>query len=160
VVTAVAGFVVASSIWWVYFANFDERAIDRAIAGGRHAQTRSFLYGYGHLVVYVAVAASGVAVQIAIEASTHDGTPGLLLPGTLALVVGGFLVIAAGTGDLRWSGQLVAKLAVIASGLVAALVLDEVAAATVVIAVGWVVLAVLKSSHVASRGGPAEAPAG
>jgi low temperature requirement protein LtrA len=152
VVTAVAGFVIASSIWWTYFSDFDEATIDRAIASGRAAQVRAFLYGYGHLVVYIGIAASGVGVQVAIESSNRGSGPGLLLPATLALVVAGFVVMGAGTGALRLTWQLAVKAGVLATGVLASLVLEEVAAATVVVALGWVLMAVLKSLYVRAHG--------
>jgi low temperature requirement protein LtrA len=147
VVTAVAGFTLAASIWWVYFANFDEGVIDRALAGGRQAQLRSFFYGYGHLVVYVAIAASSVAVQLAIEASIRGGEPVVLLPLSPALVVGGFLVVAYGRGDLLMSATLVAKMAILAATVVCAFVLHDATLATVAVALGWIALAVQKSLH-------------
>lgn len=71
-VVAVLGFLLAVGIWWVYFANFDERLIDRALSEGRAAQTRSFVYGYGHLVLYAAIAAFGVGLELAIEESAEQ----------------------------------------------------------------------------------------
>jgi low temperature requirement protein LtrA len=147
VVTALAGFVVAASVWWVYFGSFDEGVIDRAIASGRHAQVRSFLYGYGHLLVFIAIAASGVAVELSIEASVHDAEPVVLLPVSLALLVGGFFVVAGGTGQFGTAWQIAAKWTVVAVTLLAALVLDDVALATGIVAAGWVLLAVLKSLY-------------
>ncbi len=114
VVTAVSGFVVAASIWWVYFADFDEAVIDQAIAGGRAAQLRAFLYAYGHLLVYVAIAGSGVGVELAIEASVAGAGPALLLPGALALLVVGFVVVWAGRSHVGSPIHLEVKLGVVA----------------------------------------------
>jgi low temperature requirement protein LtrA len=151
VATALAGFVIAASVWWVYFASFDEGVIDRAIAGGRHSQVRAFLYGYGQPIVFVAIGASGVAVQLSIEASIHGDEPVVLLPLSLALLVGGFYVVAAGTGHMGTWSQTAAKVGIIAATVVAGLVLDDVAAATVVVAAGWFTLAVLKSLYLRNR---------
>jgi low temperature requirement protein LtrA len=71
-VVAVLGFALAVGIWWVYFSNFDERLIDRALSEGRAAQGRSFVYGYGHLVLYAAIAAFGVGLELAIEESAEE----------------------------------------------------------------------------------------
>jgi low temperature requirement protein LtrA len=160
VVTALAGFVLAASVWWIYFASFDEGAIDRAIAGGRHAQVRSFLYGYGHLVVFIAVAASGVAVQLSIEASLHGDEPVVLLPLSLALVVGGFLVVAVGTGQLGALVPLVTKLGIVAATVLSTLLLSDPAVVTVVVAIGWLALAVHKTLYLRGLADAADAAAG
>lgn len=144
VVTAVAGFVIAASIWWVYFGGFDEDAIDRAIAGGTNTQVRSFLYGYGHLLLYAAIAASGVGVQMAVEAAVHGEEPVGLLAASLALVVVGFVVIASGVAGQGPPSLVAAKLTVPLVGVAATLLLDDAAVATTVMAVAWVVLAAAK----------------
>lgn len=144
VVTAVAGFVIAASIWWIYFGAFDEQAIDRALATGRRAQLRSFLYGYGHLVVYAAIAASGVGVELAIEEAGHHGEPVMLLAVALTLVIVGTSLMASGVGSLGPPAIQIAKVAAPAIGLAATAVLDRASVATVVIAVAWAVLAAVK----------------
>ncbi|MGH9211995.1 MAG: low temperature requirement protein A [Acidimicrobiales bacterium] len=144
VVTAVAGFVIAASIWWVYFGAFDEHAIDRALASGRYAQVRSFLYGYGHLAVYAAIAATGVGVELAIEEAGHDGEPVMLLAVALTLVMVGLTIMASGVGS-QGPGYVMATKAVVPPlGIVATLAFDDAAVATVVIAVCWAVLAAVK----------------
>jgi low temperature requirement protein LtrA len=145
VVTAVSGFVVAASIWWVYFADFDEAVIDHAIAGGRAAQLRAFLYAYGHLLVYVAIAGTGVGVQLAIEASVVGVGPAFLLPGALTLLVVGFVVVGAGRGYRGSPIHLAVKLGVVTAGLLATWLVDDTAVVTAIVALGWAGLAVHKS---------------
>lgn len=158
VVTAVAGFVIAASIWWVYFGAFHEDAIDRALAEGRHAQIRSFLYGYGHLAVYAAIAATGVGVQMAIEAAAHDGEPVVLLAVALTGVVVGITLMASGIGSLGPSWVQAAKAAAVVVGILGALLLDDVAVATAVTAAAWAGLAAMK--HAATRTAIPEAEEG
>lgn len=64
-----------TGLLWLYFARFDERVFDWAPAGGLSERRRSFAFGYGHLIVFPALAAAGVGVQLAIEASVgrHNG---------------------------------------------------------------------------------------
>ncbi|HEX5851078.1 MAG TPA: low temperature requirement protein A [Rubrobacter sp.] len=62
VLTAVAGFVAAVSIWWLYFDHVRSSGIE---LGPRPA----FYWGYGHYAVYAGIAAFGVGVQLAIEAA-------------------------------------------------------------------------------------------
>ena len=59
--TAVAGFVAAACIWWLYFDHVGSSGIE---LGPRPA----FYWGYGHFAVYAGIAAFGVGVQLAIEA--------------------------------------------------------------------------------------------
>jgi low temperature requirement protein LtrA len=145
-VTAVAGFVIAASIWWVYFGAFDENAIDRAIAGGRHAQVRSFLYGYGHLAVYAAIAATGVGVELAIERAGHGGEPVGLLATALTLVMVGLTLMASGVGSQGPRYLMATKAAVPLVGIAAMVLLDDVALAIAVIAIAWAILAAVKTS--------------
>ncbi|MEV0274134.1 low temperature requirement protein A [Hamadaea sp. NPDC050747] len=99
VTVAVSGFVIACGIWWVYFGAFDEAAIDRALAGGRNAQVKSFLYGYGHLLIYVAIAATGIGVEVAAEtaAEHHHGTLPLFAVAQ-AVIIAGFVLVSTGIG--------------------------------------------------------------
>jgi low temperature requirement protein LtrA len=62
VLTAIAGFVAAACIWWLYFDHVGSSGIE---LGPRPA----FYWGYGHFAVYAGIAAFGVGVQLAIEAT-------------------------------------------------------------------------------------------
>lgn len=62
VLTAVAGFVAAACIWWLYFDHVRSSGIE---LGPRPA----FYWGYGHFAVYAGIAAFGVGVLLAIEAA-------------------------------------------------------------------------------------------
>jgi low temperature requirement protein LtrA len=158
VVTAVAGFVIAASIWWVYFGAFDEAAIDRAIAEGRHAQVRSFVYGYGHIAVYAAVAATGVGVRLSIESAANGEAPVGLLAVALTGVMLGLTLMASGIGTQGPHRIVVAKAATVVVGILAAVLLSNVAVATSITAVAWAVLAAVKTSVV--RAGSYDLPAG
>ncbi len=59
--------MLACALWWMYFARFDPSVFDWALDGGLRARRRSFVYGYGHLVVYAALTAVGVGVNLGIE---------------------------------------------------------------------------------------------
>jgi len=60
--TAVAGFVAAACIWWLYFDHVGSSGIE---LGPRPA----FYWGYGHFAVYAGIAAFGVGILLAIEAA-------------------------------------------------------------------------------------------
>jgi low temperature requirement protein LtrA len=59
---AAGGLLVVFSMWWVYFDRPAERVLeDRKFA---------FVWGYGHLPVFAAVAAVGAGIEVAIDAAT------------------------------------------------------------------------------------------
>ncbi|HZG69063.1 MAG TPA: low temperature requirement protein A, partial [Herpetosiphonaceae bacterium] len=94
VTTAVAGFVIAVVIWWAYFAHPHAELLER----GRLA---SFIWGYGHIFVWMGIAMSGVGIELAIEAATTGHT--LSDVARLILCGGGALYLAA-MGLLRSAG--------------------------------------------------------
>jgi low temperature requirement protein LtrA len=141
ITTAVSGFVIAACIWWVYFGAFDETAIDRAIAGGRYAQVRAFFYGYGHLIIYAAIVAVGVGVEVAIEQALGRGPAPALLGWGVAALIAGFIVIGGGMQSRPVDRLIVAiKLAIAVVSIVLVAVAMPAAIATTAIAVGWVAL--------------------
>jgi low temperature requirement protein LtrA len=73
VATAALGFVLASALWWVYFARFDGEVFNWALAGDDQARRRSFVFGYMHLPMMAALAAVGVGVKLAIEQAIARG---------------------------------------------------------------------------------------
>lgn len=70
VLTSVTGLALLFALWWLYFLH---RAGDGLIA---HPE-RSFGWGYGHYVVFAALAAVGAGLEVAAEALVHeiDATP-------------------------------------------------------------------------------------
>ncbi len=144
VATVVAGFVVAASVWWVYFDQFDDAAIDRARRGGRTAQVRSFAYGYGHLVVYAAIVGFGVAVELSAEAAAEGEAAVPLLGAALAVLIGGFVIISSGIGRHGAPAVLLAKAALAVLGLVATAAGIPAVTATVLVGLGWAALVVLE----------------
>ena len=146
-VTAVLGFLLAAGLWWLYFADFDEHVFDWALAGGRRERERSFVYGYGHLVLFAALTAIGVGVQLAIEEAVeghgHDAAPVLgaalaaylialsmiqrAAPRRLASqAIAGRLMLAALAAGLAGLGGAVSPLLLV--GLAAGAVLMQIAA--------------------------------
>ncbi|TML17946.1 MAG: low temperature requirement protein A [Actinobacteria bacterium] len=87
---AVAGFLVAAALWWIYFGFLDEAAVTRrGIFGG-------LVYVYMHYFVIVGLTALGAGVKMAILAaggdSHYDGTAWVLCAG-LAMTMLGLAVI-------------------------------------------------------------------
>jgi low temperature requirement protein LtrA len=74
--TAALGFALAAGLWWMYFARFDDTVFDWAFEGGIPARRRSFAFGYGHLLVFAALAMVGVGLRLGIEGALGGGSAG------------------------------------------------------------------------------------
>jgi low temperature requirement protein LtrA len=73
-VLAVAGggLLIVASLWWIYFAQPTETVVDRARLNFDDGVARfSFIWGYGHLAVFAAVAAVGAGIAVAADQATH-----------------------------------------------------------------------------------------
>jgi low temperature requirement protein LtrA len=96
VTAAVAGFAIAVVIWWAYFAHPHAELLER----GRLA---SFIWGYGHIVVWMGIAMTGVGIELAIEtaAAGHalaDGERLILCGGPALYLTAMALLRSAGAG--------------------------------------------------------------
>ncbi len=92
-VVVAAALVIAFGMWWLYFD-----------ALGRDGLTRNrraaFVWGYGHYLVFAAVAAVGAGVQAQLEVAAHAGEEGYLaawvaVPLATALAAVAWLQVAA-----------------------------------------------------------------
>ena len=113
---AVAGFLAAAALWWIYFDFVGEDTVTAGgIAGG-------LVYTYVHYFVVAGLAALGAAVKVAILAAGGDGRyagTAWLLSAGLALTMIGLAVMAA----VASSGRLDADVLLRAATAVFALVL-------------------------------------
>ncbi|WP_370247908.1 low temperature requirement protein A [Nocardioides sp.] len=137
VAVVAAGAAVAFAVWWIYFD-----------ALGRDGLTRhrraAFTWGYGHYVLYAAVAAAGAGVQVQLDTLLHaeevgarTGIAGVVLPAALALVAIAALQVAANR-ELGSAPPLLAG-AVAAALIVTVDDLRPAGALTLLVAVGTTV---------------------
>jgi low temperature requirement protein LtrA len=95
------GLLLVFGLWWVYF-------LRPAADGLRETPGNSFVWGYGHYLVFAAVAALGAGLEVALESAQHAAHAG---PRTAAfavavpvavtlLVIGGLQVRLVGGGAL------------------------------------------------------------
>jgi low temperature requirement protein LtrA len=88
----VAALVVVFASWWIYFDTLGRDGLTR----NRRA---AFVWGYGHYLLYAALAAAGAGVQAQLELVAHDGQDtaraALAVPVALALAAIGGLQVAA-----------------------------------------------------------------
>lgn len=147
VAIGIAGFVVGSGVWWVYFtATYDMEAGNRVLRAGRGAIVRSYLYAYGHLLVYAGIAAAGIAIEFEAQETAHGGhgLAGPLLGGSQLAMMAGCVVIYRGIGlsvsrqvALTQSGLALVALVIAVSGL-------PPLVAVLLSAAAWAVLAVVE----------------
>ena len=140
VVIGVSGLVLAFAAWWLYFDH-----------PGHLAPTprTAFRWGYGHVVVFAALAASGAGMQVAAEA-----TVAALAPRVAALAVAtptagflfGLVLIMVLTGtrllDIRVWPKLVAGATVLIIGYTASVPVTVVSCAAILLVLAlWMVVA-------------------
>jgi low temperature requirement protein LtrA len=111
---AAAGFLIAASLWWIYFDFLDEGTISaRGIAGG-------LTYTYMHYFVFVGLAALGAGVKLAILAAGgdhhYDGTAWIVSAG-IALTMTGLAAIQLVAGPMLLDTDVWLRLATAAIAL-------------------------------------------
>ena len=105
--TASLAFLAAASIWWTYF----DRAGRDALTSGIGA---SFVWGYGHLLIFAGIATLGVGTELMIDAAASGGAEHAADEELVAAVHGGGVpgtaIFAAGAAAF-WIGMTVINLA-------------------------------------------------
>lgn len=99
VLTGISGFLMAVSLWWMYFERADESTINRALRGGRLALFRAYIYGYSHVLAFMGIVATGVGVQFAIEATLEHG----FVAEQRTVLCGGIALFLIGVTLLQWA---------------------------------------------------------
>ena len=135
------GLLVVFGLWWVYFCRPAGDSL-------RHVPAVSFLWGYGHYLVFAAVGALGAGLEVAVESALHAAHVGgrtaayaVAVPVAVTLLVVGVLQarLAAGAAVLaRCAAAAVLVLlaallpltaaVLVAGAVLAALVLVEIVA--------------------------------
>ena len=65
------GLLIVFSMWWFYFAQPAEHAMEQArSAFGQGSHHHSFIWGYGHYFVFTSAAAVGAGLAVAIDQAT------------------------------------------------------------------------------------------
>ena len=130
---ALSGAAITFAMWWAYFTR------EEHIATEDHR--RSFVWGYGHAVLFAAVAAVGAGIAVLVDVVTRKASislraadiavaiPLALYFATLWVVRDRFL-----TGDWRRNCLLVGALAILVIGIAMPLTLELMTAAAVVTA--------------------------
>lgn len=138
-----SGGAIAFALWWIYFEVLGRDGLTRR-------RSAAFVWGYGHLLLYAAIAAVGAGVQAQLEIVAEGEDAAVLaiaLPTALALLaVAGLQVSANGVGR-GVAPLLVASLASLPAALAGDVVLGGVVAA-----VAAVVAAAVATTATAGEG--------
>jgi low temperature requirement protein LtrA len=87
VVVGIAGLVLLVGLWWTYF-------LEPAAEGLEKHRDWSFFWGYGHYLLFAALAAVGAALEVAVEAITHHiEVPDVVVGYVLAVPVAVVLIL-------------------------------------------------------------------
>ncbi|HEU0206087.1 MAG TPA: low temperature requirement protein A [Pseudolysinimonas sp.] len=65
VTIGLSGLVLLFSIWWLYF-------LEPAEAGLRRRRSWSYFWGYGHYLLFAAIAAIGAGLELAVDVAGHE----------------------------------------------------------------------------------------
>jgi low temperature requirement protein LtrA len=147
---AAGGVLVVFAMWWVYFAQPVDAIVERAREALDESSWRhSFIWGYGHYVVFASAAAVGAGLAVAADQaighadlSARGATLCVAIPAALyVLSVWGVHVSAKPAGPVR-----------VAPPCAAALVVVVALAGLPVVVVGLVLVALVAFSELAARG--------
>ncbi|MFB2582298.1 low temperature requirement protein A [Herbiconiux sp. P15] len=87
VLLAAAGLALLFGLWWVYF-------LEPAHEGLERNRSRSYDWGYGHYLIFVALAAVGAGLEVSVEALGHHVEASMVAVGySIAVPVALFLVM-------------------------------------------------------------------
>jgi low temperature requirement protein LtrA len=90
VTIALSGLILLFALWWLYFLE----PAGEGLAAKRH---RSFLWGYGHYGIFVALAAVGAGLEVSVEHTGHHlDVSGISVGYAVAIPVTVFLVLLWG----------------------------------------------------------------
>jgi low temperature requirement protein LtrA len=118
-ITAIFGYIIIACIWWTYF-NWDFENI-------KYFETVSsvFIFGYGHFVVFLAIAAFGAGVDIAIHSAAHGVHSTLLERMLLAISPSLYLFSLSLINRFSWNmafdRKMIARISVVLLSLAFAL---------------------------------------
>jgi low temperature requirement protein LtrA len=163
VTIAVGGLLIVASLWWLYFDQPVDHILHRAREGfDNHEGWLSFIWGYGHYVVFASAAAVGVGLAVAVDHQTHhseltDLQAGfaLTVPVTVFIATVWALHFTSKTpGRLRTYGVPVTAVLVLASSWT-----DEPALVTGLVLAALLAIAVVLHAREPDAAGVAEVPA-
>ncbi|CAN5362147.1 low temperature requirement protein A [soil metagenome] len=87
VIIAVSGLMLLFTLWWLYFS-------EPAAEGLVKRRDKSYIWGYGHYLVYACLAAIGAGLEVGVKVVTHHAEVGEVVAGyALAIPLAVFLLL-------------------------------------------------------------------
>lgn len=138
---AIGGLLLVFALWWIYFSGSE---------AGLTSMRKALTWGYGHYLVFAALAAIGAGLEAALDATEHQGhltTRGaglaVAIPVVVVLLVLGILHRVAGTAALDRALLVIATaIVVLAFGFMA----PDLGVGGAVLAMGLTVSATLAAN--------------
>ena len=63
----VGGFLIMVSMWWIYFDQPTQKVTEHAKAQAETSGFAAFVWGYGHVLVFATIAATGASLAVAVD---------------------------------------------------------------------------------------------
>jgi low temperature requirement protein LtrA len=118
--TAFAGFLIAVSLWWIYFEYLDATVVGRDLL-------RGMTFVYAHFPVFIGIATMGVGVRLAVLSAApgeHYDHSGWVLAAGAALCMTGLGAIQLGIGPAVLDTDVVIRFATAAGAILLAALTD------------------------------------
>ncbi len=122
--TVLGGVAIVCAMWWLYFSEPSGQFVSRARGNFEAGSSRAaYFWGYGHYVIYMAVAAAGAGIAAVVDAVSDDSqislrTSTLALAVPVAVYVICMMALHRHASDTarQWIAYLVCAVAVVAYG--------------------------------------------
>jgi low temperature requirement protein LtrA len=147
VILALGALVLIGAMWWAYFKH--DAAEERDLQ-----QETAFLWGYGHYVVFAAVAAVGAGLEVAADLTYGEGSIGPITAALTVAVPVAIYLVAAWLVNTSGRAGAILRPVLLAAALVlaAAVVIGPFSVAWAILAMGLVVASLVGvSAYRASR---------
>jgi low temperature requirement protein LtrA len=128
--TIVGGLLIVFGMWWVYFKHPGEETL---------ASGSSFVFGYGHYVVFASVAAVGAALAAAVDVVQHEAHVGQRAAGLALAIAVAVYLLALGAVHARAGRADVLAAPAVTSALVLVVAAFGVGLGLTVLLIGLVV---------------------
>jgi low temperature requirement protein LtrA len=143
-IVVVAGIGITFAVWWIYFSvPFGELLVGRP--------TRGYLFGYGHIPVFISIAAIGAGLRITGSAlSGHTSISHAGVTATVALPVAIYLLAAGNLAVLL--GRTMRWVRIVTPAITDAIALGAIGLAAAGLPLEWALIAVMLAAFITVAG--------
>lgn len=148
-IVAASGVAIVFSLWWLYFCRSAAETLTRF---QRTGSNQSYLWGYGHYLIFASAAAIGAGLDARIDYWNHSGEVSALSSGALITVAVAVLLIALWSLHLRFHDATVRTVVPFAVAVLAVLASTFTAAPEAITAVVCILLLIFEVRFAALSG--------